>query len=354
VVLLLLLENCKKMAFEFLISPKRYFEKPYLIFFLSLLISTVSIILSYNLLEKLSSIVIITFTILPLVPIIMKIFEEEDFEVEKLSNIFGTKRVLKIYAWIFLGLIVSFSFWYTFLPGDVSKRVFSEQIEQYYDMGYGEEENKYQFNYEGIKQRTEKCDAVVLNDLMLEYNFDIINCEVILPESVQNKAYLIYLGSSTRFADLIYKVQTGVVYPYKEFLRSVIMGVNLKLLLFIFLTSFIFGAGSLFIISWNASIIGVYIGEITLKYYSMVDNAPFAKFFSYVIGFFYSVGRIFFHGILEFGGFFIAAIAGGLISIAIFKNNFDLKIFKKMAFRSIVLFVFSAFLIIMAAYVETI
>lgn len=346
------------MAFEFLINPKRYFEKPYLIFFLSLFVSTVSIILSYNLLENLSSIVVITFTILPLVPIIMKVFEVEEHNFEKVVNVFGTKSILKFYSWLFLGLIVSFSFWYTFLPEDVSSRVFSEQIQQYYDMGYNSDDaDTYQFNYEGVKQRTQKCDASVLNDLMLNYGYDIVNCEIILPDSPKNKAYLIYLESNTRFADLIYKTQTGVIYPYKEFLRSIIMVTNLKLLLFIFLTSFIFGAGSLFIISWNASIIGVYIGEVALKYHSMIADAPFSKLFSYVIGFFYSIGRIFFHGILEFGGFFIAAIAGGLISIALFKNSLkirDWKAIKKVGIESLALFVLSAFMIIMAAYVETI
>jgi uncharacterized membrane protein SpoIIM required for sporulation len=350
------------MNFEFFINTKKFFDKPYTVFFVAIFISTVSIILSSNLLENLSSVIVITFTIMPLIPLTMKIFEEEEHTFEKLIDLFSNKSILKFYAWLFLGLIVSFSFWYTFLPKNVSDRVFSQQQTQYYNLGYNrysdsKTNDQYQFNYEKFETVTERCDAKVLNDITAQYHYNIVNCEVIMPDSPENRAYLIYLESNTKFADLIYNTHTGKIFPYKEFLRSVIMLNNIKLLIFIFFTSFIFAAGSLFIIAWNASIIGVYIGENALKYAALykLSFAPIvSKFGVYIFAFFYSIAQIFFHGMLEFVGFFIAAIAGGVISVAVIKHQLFSKKFNKIALETIAIFMLSAALIIIAAYIETI
>ncbi|MBN2881562.1 stage II sporulation protein M [Candidatus Woesearchaeota archaeon] len=320
---------------------------------MALFISSLSVILSYNLLEGISSVVVITFTIIPLIPIITRFYEYDDFDFSKLKNIFGRRSLFTFYSWLFFGLIVSFSFWYTFLPESVSSRVFNQQLSQYYDLGYNKNGQEYQFNYKGFDPRIERCDAEILNELISAYDYDIINCEVVLPEDMSKKSYLIYLGSNTRFADLIYRLSTGTIYPYKDFLRYVILSHNLKLLMFIFLTSFIFGAGSLFIISWNASIIAVHIGETSLRFFSVMNGGFFAKIGAYFAGFFYAMGQIFFHGILEFGGFFIAAIAGGVISISLLKHDLRSKTFRKIGLQCLALFLLSMFLIIMAAYVET-
>jgi uncharacterized membrane protein SpoIIM required for sporulation len=162
------------------------------------------------------------------------------------------------------------------------------------------------------------------------------------------------MNSNTKYADYIFNVHSGKIHPYKEFLRSVIMMNNIKLLIFIFFTSFIFAAGSLFILAWNASIIGVYIGENALKYATMF-NIPFvSKIGSYIFSIFYSIAQIFFHGMLEFVGFFIAAIAGGVISVAVIKHQLFSKKFNKIALETLAIFTLSAALIIIAAYIETI
>lgn len=346
------------MNFEFFINSKKYFEKPHIAFFIALFVSTVSIILSFNLLENLSSVIVITFTIMPLIPLTMKIFEEEEHTFEKLIDLFSNKSILKYFGWLFLGFIISFSFWYTFLPKTVTDRVFSQQQEQYYNLGYNAHNDRntdqtYQMNYEKYETKTEKCDSNVLNEIMKQYEYDIVNCEVVLPNSPENKAYLLYLNSNTRYADFIFNVRTGKIHPYKEFLRSVIMMNNIKLLIFIFFTSFIFAAGSLFILAWNASIIGVYIGENALKYAALM-NVPFvSKIGAYLFSIFYSIGQIFFHGMLEFVGFFIAAIAGGVISVAVIKHQLFSKKFNKIALETLAIFMLSAALIIIAAYIET-
>lgn len=345
------------MNFEFFINPKKFFDKPHIAFFIALLVSTVSIILSFNLLDNLSSVIVITFTIMPLIPLTMKIFEEEEHSFEKLIDLFSNKSILKYYSWLFLGLVVSFSFWYTFLPQDVSSRVFSQQKEQYFNLGYsshsGKNGQQYQMNYDAFSTKTERCDSYVLNEIQKVYDYDIINCEVVLPDSTKNRAYLLYLESNSKYADLIYKEDTGKIYPYREFLRSVIISNNIKLLVFIFLTSFIFAAGSLFIIAWNASIIGVYIGENALRYSGLIDVPIISKLTGFVISLFYSTAQIILHGMLEFAGFFIAAIAGGVISVAVIKNQLFSKKFNKIALKTFAIFLLSAALIIIAAYIET-
>lgn len=79
---------------------------------------------------------------------------------------------------------------------------------------------------------------------------------------------------------------------------------NLNVLLFAFIFSFIFGAGAMFIIIWNASILGVVIGYISRAIWEI----PGAS-----LGFLP-------HGIPEIAGYICAGLAGGLISAAVLRR----------------------------------
>jgi uncharacterized membrane protein SpoIIM required for sporulation len=70
---------------------------------------------------------------------------------------------------------------------------------------------------------------------------------------------------------------------------------NLKVLFLVLLLSFIYGMGSVLIITWNASVLGVFVGSF----------GKFVNFLSFIP-----------HTALEFIGFFFGAMAGGLLSMA--------------------------------------
>jgi uncharacterized membrane protein SpoIIM required for sporulation len=90
---------------------------------------------------------------------------------------------------------------------------------------------------------------------------------------------------------------------YASFVRVFIN--NLQVTGFSFVFSILFGAGAIFIVVWNASILGVYIGRLS----ETVAHIP-------------GVGLSFLpHGIPEIAGYLIAGLAGGLISAAIIRGH---------------------------------
>lgn len=113
---------------------------------------------------------------------------------------------------------------------------------------------------------------------------------------------------------------------------------NVGVLLLSFLFSFLFGAGAIFILSWNASVLSAAIG-MTAKSIGGLGAIPLA-----VLGYFP-------HGSLEILAYFIGGISGGLISIAITrkstaKMNFIIK-------DSLELIAGSVILLVIAGIIET-
>jgi hypothetical protein len=83
---------------------------------------------------------------------------------------------------------------------------------------------------------------------------------------------------------------------------------NIGVLFLSFLFSFIFGAGAIFILAWNASVLSAAIG-MAAKSIGGVKALPLA------------VLMFFPHGSLEILAYFIGGIAGGLISAAITRRK---------------------------------
>lgn len=83
---------------------------------------------------------------------------------------------------------------------------------------------------------------------------------------------------------------------------------NLGVLSISFLLSFLFGAGAIFILAWNASVLSTAIG-IAARTIGGVKGLPLA------------VLMFFPHGSLEILAYFIGAISGGLISTAITRKE---------------------------------
>lgn len=83
---------------------------------------------------------------------------------------------------------------------------------------------------------------------------------------------------------------------------------NLGVLLLAFLFSFLYGAGAVFILAWNASVLATAIG-MAAKSYGGFEAFPLA------------VLTFFPHGSLEILAYFIAGIAGGLVSTVLMKKH---------------------------------
>jgi len=79
--------------------------------------------------------------------------------------------------------------------------------------------------------------------------------------------------------------------------------------------SFIYGAGAVFLIGWNASVLGVLIGKDIVGY-AATHGGPTALYIAScrMLG-------LFPHGLFESLGYFAGAISGGIIGVAISKKR---------------------------------
>lgn len=99
---------------------------------------------------------------------------------------------------------------------------------------------------------------------------------------------------------------------------STIFTNNIKVALLFFLLSALEMFGALFLLTWNSSLLGVWLSEIA-KQTSQQTNNVFAILAASIT----SLLGIFPHVIFEFSGFFLAAIAGGILAIGLnlYKEN---------------------------------
>jgi uncharacterized membrane protein SpoIIM required for sporulation len=104
---------------------------------------------------------------------------------------------------------------------------------------------------------------------------------------------------------------------------------NVRVLVFCVIFSFLYGAGALFILAWNASIIGAAMGNLVRTGLASVADAvgltQAGHYFQIVS---YALMRYAIHGIPEIAAYFIAGLAGGIISIAVIKHDMGTRKFE--------------------------
>jgi len=173
---------------------------------------------------------------------------------------------------------------------------------------------------------------------------------VLMPEETVRALFDIQIstieGVNNQIADTISGEFLGKFFP-------IIVINNLKVMVFALLFSFIYGSGAIFILTWNASVISVAIGtvirEILANAALSVGSVSISTYFTAVST---GLSRYLIHGIPEIGAFFIAGLAGGLISIGmlryeLFDDNFGL-IMKDALFLTFVAII----LIVLSAVIE--
>ena len=134
---------------------------------------------------------------------------------------------------------------------------------------------------------------------------------------------------------------------------SVIFFNNLKVLIFCILFSFLYGAGAIFILTWNASVIGTAIGNfIRTNLSSIATNSGFAKTAGYFQVVSIGLMRYSIHGIPEIMAYLTAGLAGSIISVAVINHNFHTNKFGKIIFDSSSLIIISLSLLVISALLE--
>ena len=128
---------------------------------------------------------------------------------------------------------------------------------------------------------------------------------------------------------------------------------NIKVMLFVFLFSFFYGAGAIFILTWNASVIAAAVGTFVRNNLgSYAESVGLIK----IAGYFHigSLGlfRYMIHGIPEIVAYFIVALAGGIISVAVINHDLAGKNFKRIMNDSLILTVLAVLVLFIAALLE--
>lgn len=128
---------------------------------------------------------------------------------------------------------------------------------------------------------------------------------------------------------------------------------NMFVLVYCLLFSLLYGAGAIFILTWNATVIGVAIGNFIRSNIANVVNmfgfVSWAQYFNIV-----SIGLLKYvvHGVPEIAAYFVAGLAGGIISIAVIRHDFRGRKFEHVLLDSADLLLVAIVLLFVSAVLE--
>ena len=270
------------MVIESLTNPIKAEKKPWQIFFVGFIYTSIAVILGLFIFEEYISVVIITLIVIAsshIMYLLIRLEEKKDLYIQSERLLLREHgKAFYFFIFLFLGFVVAFTFWYTVLPVSTVKVAFDLQIRE------------------------------------------ISKIEHLFIPNTDVTGYAIY--SSVAVLTIFFN--------------------NLKVMLICLFFSFLFGIGALFILTWNASILGVAIGNF------VNSHLHHGYFFALSLG----LLRYLIHGIPEILAFFVAGLAGGIISMAVIRHNFKFNQFKHILVDSFDLILCSVVILFMAALIE--
>ncbi len=147
------------------------------------------------------------------------------------------------------------------------------------------------------------------------------------------------------------RITGNLIQDFQLFMQ--LLSNNTRVLIFCILFAFFYGAGAIFILTWNASVIAAAIGTFFRNNISVyAQQLGFLKAAGYFHIFSLSLLRYLIHGIPEIIAYFIGGLAGGIISVAIVRHDVDDKEFKHILFDALDLFIIAILMLIFAALTE--
>jgi uncharacterized membrane protein SpoIIM required for sporulation len=276
---------------ETIINPKLAEKKPWVMFFIGLVYASLSLLLvkwffvNDAILSRFSGMIVITFCVMFSIPFMYFMIRQEEEEDEEVEGFLGVWRMHSdaIYAfmWLFLGFVIAFSFWHIVLE---DPNLFNAQLETY---------------------------------CMINKPGEIEQC-------VERYSLSQKMGAST-----------GAITKEMKFLK--ILENNIYVMIFTLIFSLLFGAGAIFILAWNASIIAAAIGIFT-KY--NINEIPLGLL------------RYMIHGFPEIAAYFTTALAGGMFGVGILRNGIRSKTFIRVTENSFILLFIAIVILIIAAAIE--
>lgn len=219
--------------------------------------------------------------------------------------------------------------------------------------------------YNTIKYEEEKDIELPTEQKILEHHAKAIMVFIMLFLGILAGMTILYLvlpapTAVTLFADQIETYKqinpvreiTGYATTGGDFQK--VLFNNLRVLFFCIVFSFLYGAGAIFVLSWNASVIALAIGNVVRTEMALLAShtgaAKTAVYLKVLVidGF----SRYLLHGLLEITSYIIAALAGGIISVAIIKKHYKSEKIEHIILDVSDLLLASFAILILAAVVE--
>lgn len=141
-----------------------------------------------------------------------------------------------------------------------------------------------------------------------------------------------------------FEMTTGsaVNVDYARFLLSR----NIVVLFVCFIFSLVYGSGAILLIAWNAAAWGSIFGDMAQRVAQTQGINPILSFIRFMI-------PVLPHTIFEGGGYLLAAIAGGIISKAVIKEEWGSPRFQRVTQDSLMILTLGVILIILGAIIES-
>lgn len=157
-----------------------------------------------------------------------------------------------------------------------------------------------------------------------------------LPQAMVSQIFQAQIGAIADVRNIVQGSFTSLLHTL-----GLILVNNLRVLVVCLIFSVVYGAGAIFILAWNASVMGAAIGSAI----RVNTGTTFQAISSGVAGYFV-------HGIPEILAYFIGGLAGGILSMAIVREGVHSPAFWKAARDSLHLSVFALLLLVAAAFIE--
>jgi len=272
---------------ESMFNPRRLEKGPWKMLFIGFLYASLSLILVKWFFAKdvvlagYSGMIVITFCVMLILPFMYFIITEEESEDEEVFGFFSVwgihKDAIYSFLWLFLGFVMAFSFWYIVLQ---DSNLFNAQIETF--------------------------------------------CRINSPGDIQACVQ----G---------YDFTKGTGAAVKEIRLLSIIENNVYVMIFTLILSLIFGAGAIFVLAWNASVIAT---AISIFAQNRISDIPSG------------VLRYMIHGFPEIAAYFIAALAGGIFGVGVLRNGIRDKRFLHVIENTAVLLFIALAILVIAAVIE--
>lgn len=186
--------------------------------------------------------------------------------------------------------------------------------------------------------------------LFLGYTFAFSFWYTVLPDPLVNNMFNIQI-ETIQAVNTVSSVNTNAIQNASLF--NIIFSNNIKVLLFCILFAFFYGAGALFILVWNASVVGTAMGSfVRTGLASAAQNIGLFNIAGYLQHYSLSLLRYLTHGSFEILAYFMAALGAGIISIAVVRHDFREGKFIHILFDSLDLIVISVLVLVLAALIE--